>query len=927
MKTTHRLYIVSLFLLIGLAVFAQEHIVVLHTNDTHSRIEPLPETDRTAPGRGGVVRRAAYIDQVRAANKQVLLFDAGDFLQGTPYFNLFKGKVEVEAMNLMKYDAVTLGNHEFDYGMEVLEKVVGMARFPLVASNYDFSGTALSGKIKPCLVLRKGKVRIGVIGINIQPKGLIAADNYRGMKYLDPVETANTLAEKLRREHQCDMVICLSHLGYEADLKLAESSRNIDLIIGGHSHTYMEVPVERSNRDNKPVMIYQTNGRGVYVGRIDVTLEKGSSRLTFTDGMAMKGVTNQPEASVRALPAGNAHRFTPINTTTVHRRIRTPHTEWLQRKIYDNAVTLLKNHNERLPLRGLDSTRIASVTLGAPSSNAFQQYLKKYGDVDAFQAKTAEDLSQIASLKAHDLLIISLHSDKMADVASLQQLTKEMPVILVFFTLPSAMERFKPALETADAVIMAYDTTAFAQMSAAQGIFGGIGLGGKLPVTTASFPEGSGLITQKTRLSYSMPEEVGIPTERLAGIEPIALEGVRQRAYPGCQILVAKDGVIIYEKEFGHFNYSHSPEVTAATVYDLASVTKASATLPAVMKLYDEKKIALQDPIDKFVPETKGSDKARITVRSLLLHESGITSFIPYYTTAIDPGSYQGRLFGPRSGTYHVRYAGAWARTDYRFLPDLISREPSERFYLPVAEDLYASDKMHDALLRDVIASPLQKSGRYTYSCLNFMLLKEAVEQITKTDLDTYVKQQFYRKLGASTTTFQPLKYLSADQIPPTEEDPFFRRQHLRGYVHDEGAALFGGISGNAGLFSTANDLAKLYQMWLNGGIYGGERYLSEETVKLFTTTKSSVSRRGLGFDKPDPRNSNASPTAPGAPITVYGHTGFTGTCFWIDPSNEMIYIFLSNRVNPSRSPNRLSTLKIRERIQEELYNALDTIK
>jgi len=274
MKTTHRIYIISLFLCIGLTAFAQERLVILHTNDTHSRIEPLPPTDATAPGKGGVVRRASYIDQVRTANNQVLLFDAGDFLQGTPYFNLFKGEVEIKAMNLMRYDAATLGNHEFDYGLEVLEKVVDMARFPLVSSNYDFSETPLAGKIKPYLILKKGKLRIGVIGINIQPKGLIAMNNYRGMKYLDPVETANTLAEKLYREHKCDMVICLSHLGYQDDLQLAESSRYIDLILGGHSHTYLSEPVERNNRDNKPVMIYQTNGRGIYVSRMDVILEK-----------------------------------------------------------------------------------------------------------------------------------------------------------------------------------------------------------------------------------------------------------------------------------------------------------------------------------------------------------------------------------------------------------------------------------------------------------------------------------------------------------------------------------------------------------------------------------------------------------------------------------------------------------------------------
>lgn len=266
--------LLGFFLLSGPALVARERLVILHTNDTHSRIEPLPPTDRTAPGMGGVVRRASYIDQMRAENKQVLLLDAGDFLQGTPYFNLFKGEVEIKTMNLMRYDAATLGNHEFDYGLETLEKVVSLANFPIVSSNYDFSGTPLSGMIKPFVILKKGKLRIGVIGINIQPKGLIAADNYDGMKFLDPEETANKLAEKLRVEQKCDLVICLSHLGYGADVRLAESSRNIDLIIGGHSHTFLQEPTERMNRNNRPVMIYQTSGRGAYVGRMDVTMER-----------------------------------------------------------------------------------------------------------------------------------------------------------------------------------------------------------------------------------------------------------------------------------------------------------------------------------------------------------------------------------------------------------------------------------------------------------------------------------------------------------------------------------------------------------------------------------------------------------------------------------------------------------------------------
>ncbi|MDD2606712.1 glycoside hydrolase family 3 N-terminal domain-containing protein [Lascolabacillus sp.] len=700
--------------------------------------------------------------------------------------------------------------------------------------------------------------------------------------------------------------------------------------------------------------------------------EMGYTGLTFTDGMAMKGVSTQNEASVKAILAGNdiilgvinqknefesvkkaveegriptsmleekvrkiltykfiagAHKFTPINTSNVRNAVNSSQAEWTQRKIYDGAVTLLKNNNNLVPITDLDKRNIASVTIGAPASNTFQKYLKKYGEVTSYQVQSPADATKIIDLNKHNLIIISIHSDKISDIASLQIPTSSKQIIFVLFTSPYNLSKFSSATDKANAVIVAYDNSEFAQMSVAQGIFGGIRMTGKLPVSSGNFKEGTGIDTEKIRLSYSLPEEVGLKSELFDNIENIALEGIRQRAYPGCQILVAKDGVIIYEREFGKLSYGESPDVTSETVYDLASVTKASATLPAVMKLYDEKKLALQDNLGKFVKETKGSNKENIRIRSLLLHETGIVSFIPYYVTAIDKNSYTGSLFGSRSNTFHAHYAGAWGRTDYKFYPDMISSKASDEFYMPVAENMYASDKMHSALLKEVIDTPLQRVGQYRYSCLNFMLLKETVENISGVDLNNFVQNNFYDKLGSVSTTFQPLKYMSADIIAPTENDPFFRKQHLRGYVHDEGAALFGGISGNAGLFSNANDLAKLYQMWLNKGEYGGERFLSKETVELFTTAKSSISRRGMGFDKPDPRNSKANPTSPGTPIEVFGHTGFTGTCFWVDPTNNMIYIFLSNRVNPARSPDRLSSLEIRERIQEELYQALDNKK
>ena len=695
----------------------------------------------------------------------------------------------------------------------------------------------------------------------------------------------------------------------------------------------------------------------------------GFTGLTFTDGMAMKGVSSHNEASVKAILAGNdivlgvinqkkefesvkaavqngvipnsvleekvkkilsykyilnAHNFTPIDKATIHSKVNSSSAEWTKRKIYDGAVTLVKNVDNHIPLSKLDKVKIASVAVGASAHNQFQTYLKKYADVSTFQIKSTAEVTNLAQLKDFDIVIISIHTDKITDSPALQKLANEKTTILVNFTSPYRLSAFQTSALNASSLIVAYDNSEYAQMSAAQGIFGGIGMSGKLPVTSGTFKEGSGVSTTKTRLSYSLPEEVGINSSKLENIEHIALEGVRQRAYPGCQILVAKDGVIIYEREFGNLNYGDSPDVTPETIYDVASITKASATLPAIMKLYDEKEVALQDNIGKYVKATKGSDKENIRIRTLLLHESGLTSFIPYYTTAIDNNSYTGSLFGQRSQRYNARYAGAWGRTDYKFHSNMISSKPSEIFYQPVARGMYASDKMNEALLQDIINSPLSNRGKYRYSCLNFMLLKEAVEDISGLNIDTYLKINYFNKLGATTTTYLPLRYFSEEVIAPTENDPFFRKQHLTGYVHDEGAALFGGMSGNAGLFSNANDLAKLYQMWLNGGEYGGERYLSEETIKLFSTTKSSISRRGLGFDKPDPRNTRTNPTSPGTPIEVYGHTGYTGTCFWVDPNNNMIYIFLSNRVNPSRSPNRLSSLEIRERIQEELYKALN---
>lgn len=718
----------------------------------------------------------------------------------------------------------------------------------------------------------------------------------------------------------------------------------------------------------------QTNGLPssltAKVGKELLKSDMGFSGLTFTDGMAMRGVTNHSSMSVKALLAGNdivlgvpnvsrefqsvkeaveqnvisaemlerkvrkvlaykfitgTHNFKPIAANRVSRNINSNYAEWLIRKLHNSSITLMKNKKNTLPLKNLDRHKIASVAIGVPTIAPFQTWMKKYADIATFQITQSDEVAGLKEkLKDYDVVIYSIHSKYTRQTDALQEQLKSKQSVLVFFTSPYQLSGFEKSIDDSQSVVLAHTNNELAQISAAQALFGGIAIDGIMPVSIGKYKANSGLKTAKTRLAYQLPEEVGIDSERFYSIEKIALEGIRQKAFPGCQILIAKDGVVIYNRSFGSFEYGVSSKVTDETVYDLASITKAAATLPAIMKLYDTKQIRLQDSFKKFIPETKHSNKANITIRKALLHESGILPYIPYYTFAIDKNSYTGALLTKRkSNTHNAEFAGMWGRTNYKFKSNLISTVNSPTFSLPVSDKMFASEEMQKTLLTEIVNSNLRSNSRYAYSCLNFMLLKEVVENESKKDLNEFTQANFYRKLGATTTTFQPLNYMSIDNIAPTENDQFFRKQMLRGYVHDEGAALFGGISGNAGLFSSANDLAKLSQMYLNGGSYGGEQLIGEETVRLFTTTKSSMSRRGLGFDKPDLRNNNASPTSPQAPISVYGHTGYTGTSFWIDPDNQMIYIFLSNRVHPNRSPNRLHTLNTRKRIQDEIYNAL----
>jgi CubicO group peptidase (beta-lactamase class C family) len=357
----------------------------------------------------------------------------------------------------------------------------------------------------------------------------------------------------------------------------------------------------------------------------------------------------------------------------------------------------------------------------------------------------------------------------------------------------------------------------------------------------------------------------------------------------------------------------------------LASVTKAIATLPAVMKLYDSQKIDLQDTLSRYIPELTCTDKSKISIKDALFHQSGLPAFLPFYQLLIDTASYRGSLFSrKRDLTYRIQYdKNTFACTDFKFLPQMVSSTPKKGIQKQVAKDFYIRDDFDKMILQEIVKARLQKENQYLYSDLNFMLLKEMVENISRQPLDVFLEKEFFAGLGANFTSFLPLQKFGNKNIAPTENDQFLRNQILIGYPHDEAAALMGGVSGNAGLFSNANDLAKILQMFLNEGTYGGERYLSEATVRRFTQEKSPVSRRGLGFDKPDKTKNKAGQSNNAVPASVFGHTGYTGACFWVDPDNQLIYIFLSNRVYPSRLHTQLMDLNIRSRIQDVIYETI----
>ncbi|MEI7675898.1 MAG: glycoside hydrolase family 3 N-terminal domain-containing protein [Bacteroidales bacterium] len=707
--------------------------------------------------------------------------------------------------------------------------------------------------------------------------------------------------------------------------------------------------------------------------------ELGFEGLIFTDALVMKAIASKGESvAVKALMAGNdillnpanpivEHRavlqavlsgvidsstiarkcrkvlsykfisglnhYQPIDLNSLSNRLNTIASELLNHTLAQQSLTLLKNSENKIPLSHLDLESIAIVSIG-DKNTTFQSTSHLYANVVSFSVTESTTVDQfnavVSALKGFSTVIVGIYSDKAENVTRVNQLLSQMDnrnqLVTSFFVSPYKMSVYKQLVNESKAVLMAYESTPIVQHNAAQLLFGGVEANGHLPVTVDSlFAYQSGLKSEKTRLSYQLPESVGLDSKKLIRIDSIVNDALRAQAIPGCQVLVAKNGSVVYNKNFGYFDYAGTHPVDTYDLYDLASMTKATATVPALMLLYDQNQFLLRDKLERFIPQLKGTDVGDITVKEALYHQSGLPAFIPFYQMLFDSGSYEGSLVSvTQSNKYPMQIdENLYAQKNLSFDKMYVSEKEIPPYRVKVAENFYLNPAYYDIMMKRLIDTKLASKQKYVYSDLNFMLLRMMINNLSQTTIDSLLAKKLYSKLGAFNTGYLPLRKFDRLHIAPTENDHFFRNQLLIGNVDDELAALAGGVEGNAGLFSNANDIAKLCQMLLNKGEYGGEKLINRETVQLFMNAKSPDSRRGLGFDKPNPIKPSNGPTSDLAPLSTVGHTGFTGTCFWIDPENQLIYIFLSNRVYPNRWNKKLSQMDTRTLIQDAIYNAI----
>lgn len=724
--------------------------------------------------------------------------------------------------------------------------------------------------------------------------------------------------------------------------------------VGSMMVAHLSIPAI-DDRPNRPTSISYNNVTGLLRNTL------GFTGLTFTDALEMKGVSKYfpgGDASVQSLIAGNDMLCLPGDIPDAIEKIKaaiaanqlsqqdldahvkkvleakfryglatlkpvdTYHlTEdlnrslpALDREIAENAVTLLRNEDPFVfPLPVNTSKRVAYIGFGLSADNAFGERMRQdyrahcyYFDYSLDSSKANALLSLLTN--RYDEVIIGLHnyarypannfgiSD--AALSLVRTIQQQFNSVTFAFGNPYAIKNFCSAKN----LVACYEDDAMIQRTAADLLNGRFTARGRLPVTVCpELPYGSGILAVH-QLADIAPGLEGLKADVLNNIDSIANDAIAKHAFPGCVVLVARNGKVVLNRAYGYLTYDSTAPVYSQTIYDMASVTKIMATLLSVMKLYDEGKIKLQKTLGDYLPWTKGTNKAGLKIYDILLHQAGLKSFIPFFRETLD--------------STH---------------PDLVSAKfysmkPDSLHSIRVADHMFMRNDWTDTIYERILKSPVGKQGVYIYSDNDFIFLGKIVEALSGLTLDQYAKQNFYDKLGLTFTGFKPRERFPLNYIAPTENEKGFRNQQLWGDVHDPGSAMFGGVAGHAGLFTNAYDLSVLCQMLLNGGTFGGQELLKKKTISYFSEYHGENSRRGIGFDKPEKDNATSKdpyPARAASPLTI-GHTGYTGTCFWIDPKYNLVFVFLANRVYPDGGANmKISTLSVRRKILDTVYDAM----
>lgn len=597
----------------------------------------------------------------------------------------------------------------------------------------------------------------------------------------------------------------------------------------------------------------------------------------------------------------------PVDTENLYRDVNTIQNAALQYTLYENAVTVLKNDSAVLPIKSLENERIAYVKLGEDNHAPFLSTIQKYTEVTEIQNDSIHLM--LERLKGYTTVIVGYHKSdgawknhdfKPDELSKLDSITKyHDKVILDVFAKPYSLIPI-PDFSRIKGLVVSYQNSEVSQIVSGELLFGAVEAKGKLPVSiNTNFKVGDGLPTEKlNRLGFTAPENVGMSTPLLTKIDMLANKAIEGRMTPGIQVLVARKGKVIYQKAFGYHTYEKMIKTANSDIYDVASLTKIVSTLPNVMQQFDQKKLTFESRLGQMLPVFRRGDKKNIHVKELLSHYARLQAWIPFYKATLDSAQ---------------RPADRYYRKMY-----------DPMFSKQVAENLYIRNDYHDTVMKQIASSKLLPKKEYKYSDFAFIIMKEYLEKSTGKTLDSLSAHQFFRPLGMSSTMYNPLRKFDVSAIPPTEDDKYFRYQVVQGYVHDMEAAMEGGVAGHAGIFSNSVDLAKMMQLYLQKGNYGGRQYFSEKTFDEFNTAYfvKEGNRRGIGFDKPQ-LPGQAGPTCNCVSMKSFGHTGFTGTMAWADPETEIVYIFLSNRTFPDATVNALSKENIREDIQKVIQEAI----